>query len=203
MSNDVKKPKYDLSATRQSIDEAANLEEVITSLKVDLNMKPNKQNGFVTTLYSKRTEVWCIQGMDPAGQVDLYPAFFDDKNLYQDFPDRKLVYFIPKITTFQQFGYWQLKQPWKGKAVSWHTTGRQAAITAEERWTQISSDNIAKAYILHHPKDPKVFDDVKPEWPKKFLEDHEAYLIKALENEDRIITEPDDPRLLRMIGAII
>ena len=36
MTNNIKKPKHDLSATRQAIGEAVNLEEVVTQLKVDL-----------------------------------------------------------------------------------------------------------------------------------------------------------------------
>ena len=74
MTNNIKKPKHDLSATRQAIGEAVNLEEVVTQLKVDLNMKPNKKLGFIQTLYSKQIELLCIDGRDAAGEVRLYPA---------------------------------------------------------------------------------------------------------------------------------
>ena len=202
MTNNIKKPKHDLSATRKAIEDTVNLEEVVTQLKVDLNMKPNKQRGFIQTLYSKQIELLCIDGRDAAGEVKLYPAIFDDPEMYKDYPERKLVQYIPVITTFQQFGFWPLKQPTNGRVLAWHTTGKAAAQTAEGRWTQIYADTTAKAYVLIHPKDPHVFDGIEPEWPEKFLEEPQDYLVKALENEDQIITKADDERLLRMVGAI-
>jgi hypothetical protein len=201
MENTIK-PKHDLSATRKAIEEAVNLEEVVTQLKVNLEMKPNKRLGFIQTLYSKQIEMLCIEGRDAAGEVRLYPAHFDDPELYKDYPEKKLVQYVPIITTFQQFGFWPLKQPINGRVMAWHTTGKAAAQTAEGRWTQIYADNTAKAYVLVHPKDPNVFDGIEPEWPEKFLKDPEAYLVQALQNEDQIITQADDERLLRMVGAI-
>jgi hypothetical protein len=178
---------------------APNIAAVETLLTALPHFKIGDANDFVR-LHPDEEKYWspeyCFATVPIIGQKHDTLHLIDEALAMEYLSTKRIQRFRLALATKPHDNFFLCHLPSQNLDNCWNSTALTACKLAKERWVQAVSrkDEGIEAYKTDFARDEDAFPE--PNWPKRSLEDLIFVTFTGL-----LITTPDNPALLRLIGA--
>jgi hypothetical protein len=203
----TKKPSVlDFASTGSDVDmEAADVDGIKHTIKVNISMKPSLNLGYVRS-HPECCALYATAISRP-GDSTIKDTYFlqlqkEEQDELEKWTSLKKVHFTPLILPYGESGFWQRSVPYGNKRVSpTQSSGKTIWEIAQKKWIKPYFNQQSWSYEYFEPMDYEIFptdDELVDMWPTQSF----AELIsKGLDQNGLVIRDLEDIRVKRIMGS--